>query len=395
VRAREWIPMQHARQQAIELTTPRASRLRVGIFLLVGLLIPVVAGCRGGNRSELVESELRKKEAELLEARAEANRLEALNVALMREMQAARPGYSVEPAPEFPTPNSYSYSVKKIVLGRLTGGYDDDGWPGDEALEVALEPRDPDDHTIKAPGTLFVTALAIDPQGQKIPFSSWKVSPDELRRTWKSGLLGTGYHVILPWKGPPPSKKIRVVVRFALPDGRTLEADKDVTVRPPTELRSAPPPVIVPEGGPSFEEAPLPNPVGPEVEAQKPKNLWQRLVGTPAKNTRDPIAESKPVESRSTASGPKGNSFMDRFLGNVGKPPEWWKGDTPTTKPVADPLIEPDPLPARAPILPAQPLGRPSAITPLSRNASEGPELIRVSGEEPVSDDSIWKPAPR
>jgi hypothetical protein len=328
------------------------------------------------------------------------NRLEALNVALMREMQGTRPGYTVESAPQFPSPSTLSYSVKKITLGRLTGGYDDDGWPGDEALEVALEPRDPDDHTIKAPGTLFVSVLAIDPQGQKVPIGSWKVEPDELRRTWKAGLLGTGYHVILPWKGPPPSKKIRIIARFALPDGRTLEAEKDVTIRPPTELKPGPAPVIVPDG-PQIEEAPPPARTEPDIEAQKPKSFWNRLIGT-----KKPIAESKPVqeqpvESLSPASAPRSNGFMDRFLGNVGKRPEWWKGSTPSAPggiDAASPFAEPELPPTRTPLLPAQPLGRPAPITPLSSNTSEGPELVPVSAdvpaEAPIADDP-WKPAAR
>ena len=44
-----------------------------------------------------------------------------------------------------------------------------------EALLVVLEPRDYDDHVIKVPGALEVTAQEISPQGVKTVFSTWTV----------------------------------------------------------------------------------------------------------------------------------------------------------------------------------------------------------------------------
>src|SRR5439155_24466275 len=52
-----------------------------------------------------------------------------------------------------------------------------------------------------------------------------------LRKTWRSGLLSSGYQVVLPWKAWPSSEKLRVTARFTLVDGRSFEADKDVSIR--------------------------------------------------------------------------------------------------------------------------------------------------------------------
>ncbi len=84
---------------------------------------------------------------------------------------------------------------------------------------------------IKAPGTLYVVALEINPQGVKTPFNSWTVPPEKLRLSWKQGLLSTGYSLILPWKNFPQTDSVRIVVRMVTPDGRIFETDKDVRVR--------------------------------------------------------------------------------------------------------------------------------------------------------------------
>src|SRR5207302_8908304 len=131
-----------------------------------------------------------------------------------------------------------------------TGGVDEDGCPGDEALEVVVEPRDADGHTIKAPGSVHVEALEISPEGLKVPLSSWDLTPEQVRHTWRSGLLSTGYFIVLPWKNWPSSEKLRVVAQFTLADGRLFEADKDITVRlsPLTRRKTAP--LLNPVDGP-------------------------------------------------------------------------------------------------------------------------------------------------
>ena len=81
-------------------------------------------------------------------------------------------------------------------------------------LQVFVEPRDGDGHTLKAPGTLTVHAFEITTEGLKKPLCSWEVSANESRRSWKSGLLSTGYSLVLPWKVWPSYDKVRVVAQF-------------------------------------------------------------------------------------------------------------------------------------------------------------------------------------
>jgi hypothetical protein len=210
------------------------------------------AGCRSNN--DLVEAELRTKEMQLRSVQEERDHLVAFNDALQREVKALR-GVVVTPTPE---EASQTCPLRTIVLGRQTGGLDEDGCPGDEALQVLVEPRDAEGHTLKVPGTLLIQALEITPEGLKKPLSAWQFGGDALRRAWRSGLLTTGYYFVLPWKNWPATDKVRVVAQFVLADGRAFEAERDVTVRvAPAGYRKPGPPA---EGPPAEPLSPLPAP---------------------------------------------------------------------------------------------------------------------------------------
>src|SRR5262245_58318540 len=103
-------------------------------LLLMSVLANLVAGC---HSCDLVEAELRTRENELRELRDELGRAEAQNEALMRETCTLRHGGPVAITPELA---AQVYTVRRITLGRGTGGYADDNCPGDQALQVVLEP---------------------------------------------------------------------------------------------------------------------------------------------------------------------------------------------------------------------------------------------------------------
>ena len=220
----------------------QAGRRTSLVVTLFGSLL--LAGCRS---RDLVENELRARDIQYREAMEELGRTEAQNQALQRELDAVRRGANMPPELA-----AQMFGVKRIVLGRMTGGYDNDGVAGDEALQVILEPRDASDHSMKAPGKAIITALEIHPQGVKTPIGEWVISPDQLRHSWKQGLLNTGYTLILPWKTFPQTENVRVVARVILADDRIYETDKDVRVR------------VVPGRGPRPHETP-PGEHGPDL----------------------------------------------------------------------------------------------------------------------------------
>jgi hypothetical protein len=228
-------------------------------YLLLSLSL-LLAGCRN---NDVLENELRHRESLYREALEEQRKAECRIDSLQREVEALRQG----PARMPPEQAAMAFGVKRITLGRSTGGYDKDECPGDELLQVVVEPRDCDEHVIKAPGTLQVFALEITPQGLKVPVSSWEISSEDLRRTWKQGLLSTGYTLQLPWRQFPHCDMVRVVVRLIVAESRVYEADKDVRVHivpgipeRPAEIVPSRPPVIVPSRPPESSSGPSPPP---------------------------------------------------------------------------------------------------------------------------------------
>jgi hypothetical protein len=254
----------------------------LALLLAVGLLSPL-AGCRS---CDLVEAELRSLEKDFRGLKDELLRSESQNEALQRELDTMRKTTTTgKPLPEQLPPPA---PVKNVSLGRGTGGYDEDNVPGDEGLQVMLEPRDFDGHAVKAAGALHVEALEISPEGLKTPLSCWDFTPDQLRRMWKTGLLSNGYQVTMPWKAWPSSERLRVVARFTLADGHAYEAEKDVTIRPTPVAKRKTFPATTAEAAAPPPEILLPAPrkveadAGPRSQAPVPgenvvetAGLWQ------------------------------------------------------------------------------------------------------------------------
>ncbi len=258
-------------------------------YLLLGLLI-TVAGCRAPN-TDLIEAELRTKERQLEEMKAELNKCECEVQSLESELEQFQKRHlktAGQPAP-------VQMIVQNITLGRLTGGVDEDpDCPGDEALQIMLEPRDQDDQSIKAPGALHVAAFEVSPQGVKTLLSSWDVPARELRRKWESPVFGgSAYRVILRWQNPPTTEKLRVVVLFTTPDGRKFEADRDVSVRlPERPKRKRPKPDQKPKPQPDADSLTPHVCPEPEEELPQPRSVPPtRPVAPPA----DPNLERKPT----------------------------------------------------------------------------------------------------
>jgi hypothetical protein len=272
------------------------------------VLLAVACGCHN-NRRDLVEAELRAKEMELRDVQDALSCTRAHNHALEVELRTLHgEGYP----PGIPGDHAGPvYPVTSILLGRQTGGHPSDHGHGDDALQVQVEPRDPEGHGIKVPhSALYVEAVEITSEGLKHPLSSWEVPPEELRNTWRSGLFSTGYSVTLPWKVWPTTERLRVVARLRLADGRTFEADKDVTIRltpgvhppasstPATPVLPTPTPSPSPSQSPGTPVLPAPKPVPPEKPSgpelppppdNPPPGVWNPPVPEPAAEMRRPV----------------------------------------------------------------------------------------------------------
>lgn len=262
-----------------DIPTPRPARRRdpvarwAGCVSRIGVVVTVagtlaVVGCRQlskvvgpKEKPDLLEAELRTREREILELRAENQQLKSLTDIYQRhncpDPHAVIPGPVYGPAPASPTGGVI---LRDVSLGSGTGGRDDDGLPGDETLQVVIVPKDDDGTAVKVPGRATVTAAEVSREGLKVPIGQWEVTAEQLKKTWRGGLLGSGYFVPLQWDRPPTTDRVRVTIRFATADGRNYEADKDVTVRP---LPGLAPRGGVPPEPPSPAGAVLPPPPFP------------------------------------------------------------------------------------------------------------------------------------
>ena len=227
---------------------------------VLALLLLACAGCKSGGlvgkdkSYDLLEAELRTREREILELRGEVQHQRQLNLTYQRQPAwdaTVQPGYAQHGGQVFPTGSAPTLPLKEVALGSGTGGVDEDGKPGDESLVVAIVPRDDDGTAVKVPGQAVIAAYEISPQGLKSQIGQWNVTPDQLRRAWKSGLLSSGYFVPLQWDKLPGTDRLRIVARFTSNDGQTFEADKDVTVRvlPGSRPGGSPTPTVAPPGG--------------------------------------------------------------------------------------------------------------------------------------------------
>jgi len=264
----------------------------LGLSLLVA-----VSGCRSCDG---VERELQARENDVRELRAELDRCGVYNQTLQQEVQALRGQLGVP----LHGPPPAAYPVQALTLGRQTGGRSNDIAPGDDSLQVQVEPRDPDNQVIKAPGQILILAQEITSEGIKRPLSSWMIPPEAVRKSWVNGLLTTGYLFTLPWKNWPTTEKLRVTAQFQLPDGRVFEADRDVTVRlipanqrpaavPNTNPEPTPPPSPPPakDNGPTL--LPAPKLIKPDTPDAPPPSdaVPGPFLGTSRSNKEPPLAE--------------------------------------------------------------------------------------------------------
>src|SRR5262245_14158455 len=110
----------------------RARHRRPTMFAaLASAFLATLLSCGCRNNQELVENDLRARDLQYREALDELLKSEGRTEALQRENEALRKGSKITPEQA-----ALTYGLKRITLGRGTHGYDEDGLPGDEALQV-------------------------------------------------------------------------------------------------------------------------------------------------------------------------------------------------------------------------------------------------------------------
>ncbi|QVL33439.1 hypothetical protein KIH39_05870 [Telmatocola sphagniphila] len=201
-------------------------------LLLTSLFLLLSFGCGGRAqlRQEGVEAELRTKERENRELKESLEAYQNQTKALENEFLARQAAQSKNSAED----RSIGIAIKDLILGTGTAGLDEDGLPGDEGFQVVVVPRDEDGSPLKVPGVLKVFASQFTSTGTKESLGGWQVDGATLRKTWKTGLFSTGYYVPVYWQTLPKTSRIRIQVQLLTLDGRTFEAEKDISIKLPS-----------------------------------------------------------------------------------------------------------------------------------------------------------------
>lgn len=133
--------------------------------------------------------------------------------------------------PAEPEPASAD-EVTRIKLNRkLTGGFNFDGRPGHEGVMVVIEPQNAYSQYVPLPGPITVEVRDPANPGLAGRIGKWKFDEVEASAMMKKTPLGEGIHLELPWPGAPPqSEQLSLLVSYQTPDGRRIDAQKNIRV---------------------------------------------------------------------------------------------------------------------------------------------------------------------
>lgn len=288
-------------------TSPPAKRPRVRAALAVVFACAFASGgCAARRHSEALEARLRQQEDRLVDVHREliaARRERDLARAEVDQLRLAANQRGEQVL--LPEQSAILAKLEGIRLGSLlTGGLDQDGRPGDDALTVMVVPHDADGELVKIPGTLEVEVLDLSRADARRIVGQWSFGPDEARELWHRGFVGHGYRLVLPWQQTPASPELIVHARFKTLDGRTFDDTQSVTIQPPSAASQQPP------APPSISDRRRLNsrvlPASATIPAEETDDGWQADVEF---NQHD--APARPNASPPAASSGGGNPFDD------------------------------------------------------------------------------------
>lgn len=126
------------------------------------------------------------------------------------------------------------------LVPQLTGGVELDDAPGDDGVTVALDLRDEDGRSVTLPGPVTVVLLDLAQQGPAARVARWALDAEQVQRLLPDGPSDEGLVLHMAWpQDPPKREKLQLHVRYLTPDGRKLEAHRDIIVRLPGQKVSA------------------------------------------------------------------------------------------------------------------------------------------------------------
>ena len=132
----------------------------------------------------------------------------------------------------------------RLELVKPSGGYNKDGQPGDDGLELFVRPLDRDGHVIKCAGTLKVTILdPLCPPGRNV-VAEYNYDLPTTRKMWYGRLMTQHFTIQCQWPPgqiPIHDELIAHVVFADLLTGRVLTAQHSYKIMFPPVIKDATP----------------------------------------------------------------------------------------------------------------------------------------------------------
>jgi hypothetical protein len=126
--------------------------------------------------------------------------------------------------------------VAEIVIHESSAAQDVDTLPGDDGLELLIQPRRADGSVVEQDGLLTVSIVdeAVEPRRR---IGQWQFDPSELACFFvRSEYPDRGILLHLPWdEAIPESGVLTVAVRLVTRDHRVVEDVKRITMAPPPQ----------------------------------------------------------------------------------------------------------------------------------------------------------------
>ena len=194
-----------------------------------------VAGCQF-NKPNKVHIGLRKETQSL---RDEVAALTSQRDAAVAQARASESGRAV---PTLPVERlDRLFTAGGVKFGRVVVGNDTDpARPGDEGIKVSHAPTDQFGDECKLAGAFTIELFDLAAEPARI--GTWSIDTMAAQTQWISTFVIDAYVFELPWQTPPQNPKLLVKATFVDElTGRTFDAQRELTVRPPAAATTTQP----------------------------------------------------------------------------------------------------------------------------------------------------------
>jgi len=128
-----------------------------------------------------------------------------------------------------------TFHPTSVEIASLSGGYNDDGKPGDDGVVVYLRPLDDDGDVLKAAGEIRIQLYDLSASPGSTLIGEYVFPVEDARKLWYGKLMTQHYTLHCPWKhGPPKSTELTVRATFVdYLTQRVISTQRPVTVKLP------------------------------------------------------------------------------------------------------------------------------------------------------------------